>query len=53
MSTAEWMEKCFWTELAWSQYQGDHNLTMKNPEVLADMRATEDTMLFDIEKQWI
>jgi len=27
---------------------------MKNPEVLADMPATEETMmLFDIEKQWI
>jgi len=33
--------------------QGDHNWTVKNPEDLADMRATEETMLFDIEKQWI
>jgi len=24
--------------------QGDHNCTMKNPEVLAYMRATEETM---------
>jgi len=25
--------------------QGDHNWTMKNPEVLADMRVTEETMM--------
>ena len=25
--------------------QGDHNWTMKNPEVWADMRATEETMM--------
>jgi len=27
------------------EHQGDHNWTMKNPEVLADMLATEETMM--------
>ena len=30
---------------AWFEHQGDHSRTMKNPEVLADMRATEETMM--------
>jgi len=25
--------------------QGDHNWTMKNPEIFADMRATKETMM--------
>jgi len=32
-------------------HQGDHNWTMKNPEILADMRATEETIYDDIFKQ--
>jgi len=39
--------------LSFTKLQGDHNWTMKDPEILSDMRATEESMLFDIEKQWI